>query len=71
MEKVVYTVLTGGYDRLEQPKVTDPEYRYVCFTDHAGTDGVWELREIPFEGSPVLRARYAKMHPHLLLKEFD
>lgn len=71
MEKVVYTVLTGGYDRLQQPVVTYPEYRYVCFTDHAGTDGVWELREIPFEGSPVLRARYAKMNPHLLLKEFD
>lgn len=70
MEKVVYTVLTGGYDRLEQPLVTHPDFKYVCFTDRSGTDGVWELREIPFEGSPVLRARWAKMHPHIILKEF-
>ena len=71
MGKVIYTVLTGGYDRLQQPLVTDPAYHYVCFGDHAGQDGVWELREIPFEGTPVLRARWAKMHPHLLLPEYD
>lgn len=71
MEKVIYTVLTGGYDRLQQPLVTDPGFHYVCFGDHAGQDGVWELREIPFEGSPVLRARWAKMHPHILLPEYD
>lgn len=71
MEKVVYTVLTGGYDRLEQPAVTHPGFKYVCFTDRAGEDGVWELREIPFEGSPVVRARWAKMHPHILLPDYD
>ncbi|MCR5407962.1 MAG: DUF616 domain-containing protein [Bacteroidales bacterium] len=71
MEKVIYTVLTGGYDRLEQPLVTDPSYHYICFGDTAGTSGVWELREIPFEGTPVMRARWTKMHPHLLLPEYD
>ena len=71
MEKVIYTVLTGGYDRLEQPLVTDPSYHYICFGDTAGTSVVWELREIPFEGTPVMRARWAKMHPHLLLPEYD
>lgn len=71
MGKVIYTVLTGGYDRLEQPLVTDPSYHYICFGDTAGTSGVWELREIPFEGTPVMRARWAKMHPHLLLPEYD
>ena len=71
MEKVIYTVLTGGYDRLEQPLVTDPSYHYICFGDTAGTSGVWELREIPFEGTPVMRARWAKMHPHILLPEYD
>lgn len=69
--KVIYTVLTGGYDRLEQPLFTDPAYDYVCFTDRAGQDGVWQLREIPFEGSPVMRARWAKMHPHILLPEYS
>lgn len=71
MGKVIYTVLTGGYDRLEQPLATDPGYHYVCFGDTAGAAGVWELREIPFEGTPVMRARWAKMHPHILLPEYD
>ena len=71
-EKVIYTVLTGGYDRLEQPAAVSPDWDYVCFTEHAGRDGVWELREIPFRSdSPVMRARWAKMHPHLLLPEYD
>lgn len=71
METIIYTVLTGGYDRLEQPLVTDPSLHYVCFGDRDGQDGVWELREIPFDGTPVLRARWAKMHPHVLLPEYE
>ena len=72
MRKVIYTVLTGNYDRLEQPRAVDSTYDYVCFADKAGRDGVWQLREIPFASKdPVLRARYAKLHPHLLLQEYD
>ena len=70
-QKVVYTVLTGGYDRLAQPEVTAPGWDYICFTDREGRDGVWQLRPIPYEGSPVLRARWAKLHPHLLLPEYE
>ena len=72
MKKVIFTALTGNYDKLEQPLVTDPEYDYVCLTDRDGRDGVWELRRIPLdEPNPILRARYAKLHPHLLLPEYD
>ena len=71
MKKVIYTVLTGNYDHLEQPRAVDSAYDYICFTDRSGQDGVWQLREIPFEGSPVLRARWAKLHPHLLLPDYD
>ena len=72
MKKVIYTVLTGNYDRLQQPSVTDPAYDYVCFTDRPGArDGVWELRPIPYEGSAVMRARYAKLHPQELLPGYD
>ena len=72
MRKVIYTVLTGNYDKLEQPLVTDPSYDYVCLSDMDGQDGVWQIRRIPQEESnPVLRSRYAKMHPHLLLPEYD
>lgn len=76
--KVIYTVLTGGYDRLQHPLATAPDWDFVCFTDVTidsdGSapirDGVWELRPIPYEGSSVLRARWAKMHPHQLLPEY-
>ena len=72
MKKVIYTVLTGNYDHLVQPEVMNPAFDYVCFTDRAGQDGVWQLREIPFASSnPILRARYAKLHPHLLLPEYE
>jgi len=72
MKKVIYTVLTGNYDKLEQPRAVDSSFDYVCFTDKAGQDGVWQLREIPFASdSAVLRARWAKLHPHALLSEYD
>lgn len=70
MEKVIYTVLTGGYDHLAQPESIDPSFDYVCFTDCSGRDGVWELREIPYRGTALQRARWAKLHPHLLLPEY-
>lgn len=70
MEKVIYTVLTGAYDRLQQPEAISPGWKYVCYTDApAGQDGVWELRPIPFEGTPLERARWVKLHPHILLPE--
>lgn len=72
MRKVIYTVLTGNYDRLAQPLAVDSSYDYVCFTDSTGKDGVWQLREFssPYRNS-ILRARYAKLHPQLLLPDYD
>lgn len=72
MKKVIYTCLTGGYDRLRQPAVTDPSFDYICFTEHDGQEGVWQLRHIPFDSpSPVTRSRYPKLQPHELLKDYD
>lgn len=72
MKKVIYTVLTGNYDLLQQPEAIGPGWDYVCFTDKAGRNGVWELREIPYaSNNQILRARYAKLHPQLLLPEYE
>ena len=72
MKKVIYTVLTGDYDSLAQPEVTDPSYDYVCFTERDGQDGVWLLRRIAFESpDPVTRSRYAKLQPHCVLQDYD
>ena len=70
--KVIYTVLTGGSDRLEQPAVVDPSYDYICFTEKDGKDGVWQLRKIPFETPDnITRARYSKLQPHVVLPEYE
>ena len=72
MKKVIYTVLTGDYDLLAQPEVTDPSYDYICFTDRDGQDGVWQLRRIPLESpDPVIRSRYPKLQPHSVLQDYD
>ncbi len=69
--KVIYTCLTGGYDRLEQPAVVDPSWDYVCFTDSEGRDGVWQLRKIPCDSpDPVTRSRYPKILAHQVLPEY-
>ena len=70
--KVIYTCLTGGYDRLEQPVAVAPDWDYVCFTDCDGQDGVWQLRKIPFDSpDPVVRSRYPKILPDRVLPEYD
>lgn len=72
----IYTSITGGYDHLLQPHVLSDEYDFICFVGRgekrAEHDGVWEIRELEFEAeSPQLVSRYAKMHPHLLLPEYE
>lgn len=69
--KVIYTCLTGGYDRLEQPAALSPDWDYVCFTDTEGQDGVWQLRKIPFDDpDSVIRSRYPKILAHKVLLEY-
>ena len=70
---VIYTSLTGGYDPLLQPAVTDPDFDYVCFSDDFRQErvGVWEIRPIPFRHPDALvRSRYAKLQPHKVLPEY-
>lgn len=33
MKIAIYTVLTGGYDKLQQPKVIDSDFDYICFSN--------------------------------------
>lgn len=72
MKKVIYTCLTGGYDRLLQPLAVDPSFDYVCFTETDGQDGVWQLRKLP-EGvgeDNLTRSRHPKLQPHEFLPEY-
>lgn len=74
--KVIYTCIIGGYDTLMQPLVLDDSFDYVCFVERTSgsmeRQGVWQLRPLPVStSSSQLDSRYPKMHPHLLLPEYD
>ena len=71
---VVYTVLVGEYDKVLQPKVVDERFAYILFTDNVTSDriGVWEVRTFDYHNIDKTReSRYPKMHPELLLPEYE
>lgn len=74
-KKVVYTCITGNYDRLIDPKYITPDFDYVCFTDNADfRSDIWDIRPMPKECdglTQVKRQRYVKINPHLLLSDYD
>jgi len=72
--KVIYTCITGGYDKLAQPSVLDPSFDYVCFSDDIPQEkaGIWQIRPIPIKGlTNVRRARYVKLSPHKTVPEYE
>jgi len=73
-KKVIYTVITGGYDNLiEQPQIKG--YDYVCFTDNTELKSdIWTFRKIPEELkglSFVKQQRAIKILTHKYLPEYD
>ena len=73
-KKVVYTCISGDYDNLREPKVIDPDFDYICFTDQNIHSNVWSIRPIPeslSEYSQVKRQRAMKTMPHLFLPEYE
>ena len=85
MERVaIYTCIVGAYDELKQPRVITPEMDYICFVGPGEKTcdriGVWWIRELgsPEASAPgmplkdkALLSRFPKMHPQLLLADYD
>ena len=74
MKKVIYTILVGNYDKLQQPLAIDEEFDYICFSNDFSeeTIGVWSIKKIPFNDADKTRvSRYAKLLPHKVLQEYD
>jgi hypothetical protein len=74
MKLVIYTVITGSYDTLRQPKWVDDRFNYICFSNDFVDKrvGVWGIRNFKSTNSDNQRlSRYPKLKPHELLKEFD
>jgi glycosyltransferase involved in cell wall biosynthesis len=70
---IVYSVLTGDYEDLKEPKEFDPTVRYVLFTDNGNLKSeTWEI--IPFETlglDPRRASRLPKLLPHLYLPDHE
>ena len=72
---VIYTVLTGGYEGILQPIVTDERFDYILFSNDFEEKeiGVWQIRPIPLivdENDNKRLSRYPKSHPETLLSEY-
>ena len=78
MKRVIYTTITGGYDRL-RTMGPFPGWDCICFSDGKslgvraalGMSG-WQVR--PFEGmteAGILASRKPKILPHTLLTDYD
>lgn len=72
---VVYTVSTGKYDNLREPKFINSDFDYYAFTSvDIPKDSVWKRIDVGGEVStmtPLEQARYVKTHPHLYFKDYD
>lgn len=73
-KKVIYTVITGGYDGLiEQPQVKG--YDFVCFTDNTDLKSeTWQIKPLPegLEGlTKAKQQRNVKILAHKYLPEYD
>lgn len=74
-KQVVYTCITGGYDKLREPKFVSPSIDYICFTDNAKlTSNFWKIRQLPSDLknlTDVKKQRLIKVLPHKYLSEYD
>jgi hypothetical protein len=75
MKIIVYSVNTGGYDDFREPKIYDPNVRYILFTDNKYYKSkIWEICHTDFLPKNLdnrRKARYIKLNPHIVLPEHD
>jgi hypothetical protein len=68
-KKLLYTVLTGSYDTLNEVPAKLPGWDYICFTDNDDlSSATWEIRRIDSlpELDSVRLSRYLKINNHLV-----
>lgn len=76
LKLVVYTVVSGKYDEINEPIYRDSNIDYYIFTDQTiPNDSAWKIinfKDIHLENmSPLEQARYVKTHPHEFFKDYD
>lgn len=76
-KKVIYSCITGAYDRLINHHYISDDYDYVCFTDNPEllklrVYGVWSIRPLVFNKLDNIRnSRWHKTHPHELFQKYE
>lgn len=72
---VIYTSITGGYDKIPDYKYLDPEFDYICFSneyENGSYVGHWKIKNISQKiKDPRRLSRFPKMNPHLVLPEYE
>lgn len=67
MKKVIYTVITGQYDKLNELTEKNPEWDYVCLTDDPDNmySETWDIQGINTRNgsSPLKLSRFPKAMP--------
>lgn len=71
---IIYTCITGGYDKLQQPFAPPEDFEFVCFVRKGAKtgdfEGVWRIEEIPYDWDDnTLLARSQKLNPQAVLPE--
>lgn len=72
--KLYYTVMTGGYDQLNEIPEKLPNWDYVCYTDNPHlTSNTWTIALLNNDmGLDIVRfARHWKIHNHLVDQGYD
>jgi hypothetical protein len=73
-KKLLYTVLVGDYDQLNEVGEKLPGWDYLCFTDNPeAVSDTWEIRllENPLNLDPVRLSRRYKINNHLIDSDYD
>lgn len=76
VDTVMYSCISGGYDKVVSDFVPNPNYAYVLFTDsprllRQKTYLWWQIRPLAFSKKDSVRnSRWHKLHPHILFPEY-
>ena len=74
---VVYTCVAGGYDEIDEPQILNPNYDYYYIAE-APIESIHNMKFLDINSlvpdgitKNVMKARYCKVHPHLIFQEYD
>lgn len=73
-KKLLYTVVVGSYDHLNEIPAKLPNWEYICYTDNSDlTSGSWDVRLLENEQGldPVRLSRHYKINNHLIDEPYD